>query len=201
MAAQTTAEALAGDFAAAIARGEPCYAAGAAAGRFELSSFLEIAQTDDGGMCSATLPAEGGVYAGGAARRDVQLPLAAIVAAEATIIGNFLLMERFVFQDMKGAASGGWVRFAKSFGFNNAEAIVRIPLVALLVETGHVSAVLATAITLVLAFFVRFVFFFFFRSSSEPSSEPPPARGRSFFAQARQTRTLTSARFASPRSS
>merc|ERR1712091_357549 len=32
-------------------------------------------------MCSATLPAEGGVYAGGAARRDVQLPLAAILAA------------------------------------------------------------------------------------------------------------------------
>mmetsp|Transcript_16481 Transcript_16481/g.51583 ORF Transcript_16481/g.51583 Transcript_16481/m.51583 type:complete len:138 (+) Transcript_16481:353-766(+) len=84
MAAQTTAEALAADFAAAIARGEPCYAAGAAAGRFELSSFLEIAQTDDGCMCSATIPAEGGVYAGGAARRDVQLPLAAILAAAAS---------------------------------------------------------------------------------------------------------------------
>ena len=53
-------------------------------GRFELSSFLEIAQTDDGGACSATIPAEGGgVYAGGAARRDVSLPLAAIVAAAA----------------------------------------------------------------------------------------------------------------------
>ena len=85
MAAQTNAaEALAADFAAAIARGEPCYAAGAAAGRFELSSFLEIAQTDDGGMCSATMPAEGGVYAGGVARRDVSLPLAAIVAAAAS---------------------------------------------------------------------------------------------------------------------
>ena len=42
MAAQTSAEALATEFAAAIARGEPCYAAGAAAGRFELSSFLEL---------------------------------------------------------------------------------------------------------------------------------------------------------------
>ncbi|MDZ8200485.1 glycosyltransferase family 2 protein [Microbacterium sp. SSW1-59] len=84
--------------------------------------------------------------------------IAAIVAAEATIIGNFLMIERFVFQDMRGAASGGWVRFAKSFGFNNAEALVRIPLVALLVESWHVSAVLATGITLVLAFFVRFVF-------------------------------------------
>ena len=84
MAAQTTAEALAADFAAAIARGEPCYAAGAAAGRFELSSFLEVAQTDDGGMCSATVPAEGGVYAGGVARHDVQLPLAAVLAAAAS---------------------------------------------------------------------------------------------------------------------
>ena len=84
MAAQTSAEALATEFAAAIARGEPCYAAGAAAGRFELSSFLEVAQTDDGGMCSATVPAEGGVYAGGVARHDVQLPLAAVLAAAAS---------------------------------------------------------------------------------------------------------------------
>ena len=83
MAAQTTAEALAADFAAAIARGEPCYAAGAAAGRFELSAFLQIATEDDGGMCSASLPAEGGIYAGDAGRRDVSLPLAAIVAAAA----------------------------------------------------------------------------------------------------------------------
>ena len=102
--------------------------------------------------------------------------IAAIVAAEATIIGNFLLMERFVFQDMKGAASGGWVRFAKSFGFNNAEAIVRIPLVALLVETGHVSAVLATAITLVLAFFVRFVFHSLVVYAPRKAGEPSKAR-------------------------
>ena len=102
--------------------------------------------------------------------------IAAIVAAEATIIGNFLLMEPFVFQDMKGAASGGWVRFAKSFGFNNAEAIVRIPLVALLVETGHVSAVLATAITLVLAFFVRFVFHSLVVYAPRKAGEPSKAR-------------------------
>jgi len=102
--------------------------------------------------------------------------IAAIVAAEATIIGNFLLMERFVFQDMKGAASGGWVRFAKSFGFNNAEAIVRIPLGALLVETGHVSAVLATAITLVLAFFVRFVFHSLVVYAPRKAGEPSKAR-------------------------
>jgi dolichol-phosphate mannosyltransferase len=84
--------------------------------------------------------------------------VAAIIASEVTIIGNFLLQERFVFHDMRGEASGVWTRFAKSFTFNNAEALIRIPIIALMVETWHVSAVLATAISLVVAFFVRFVF-------------------------------------------
>lgn len=84
--------------------------------------------------------------------------VAAIVAAETTIIGNFLLQERFVFHDMREHASGGWLRFAKSFTFNNAEALIRIPIMALMVETWHFSAVVATAITLVVAFFARFVF-------------------------------------------
>ncbi|WP_121057843.1 glycosyltransferase [Microbacterium telephonicum] len=88
----------------------------------------------------------------------VDYVVAAIIAAEVTIIGNFLLIERFVFQDMRGDASGVWSRFAKSFAFNNAEAVIRIPIVALMVSTSHISAVLATAITLVVAFFVRFVF-------------------------------------------
>ncbi|WP_127474328.1 glycosyltransferase [Microbacterium sulfonylureivorans] len=84
--------------------------------------------------------------------------VAAVIAAEVTIIGNFLLIEHFVFHDMRHAASGVWSRFAKSFAFNNAEAVIRIPIVALMVSSGHISAVLATAITLVVAFFVRFVF-------------------------------------------
>ena len=84
--------------------------------------------------------------------------VAAIIAAETTIIGNFLLQERFVFHDMRDAASGGWLRFAKSFTFNNAEALVRIPVIALMVESWHFSAVVAAAITLVVAFIVRFVF-------------------------------------------
>lgn len=88
----------------------------------------------------------------------VDYVIAAIVAAETTIIGNFLLLEHFVFHDMRAAASKGWLRFAKSFGFNNAEALVRIPVMALLVESWHISAVLATGLTLIVAFFVRFVF-------------------------------------------
>lgn len=88
----------------------------------------------------------------------VQYVVAAIVAAEITIIGNFLLQERFVFQDMVGQASGTGSRFAKSFAFNNAEAAIRIPILALLVETWHISSILAAAITLLVAFVARFVF-------------------------------------------
>ena len=103
--------------------------------------------------------------------------LAAIVAAEVTIIGNFLLQERFVFHDMRESASSVWLRFAKSFTFNNAEALVRIPIVAVMVSTGHVSAVLATAITLVIAFFVRFVFHsLVVYAPRKPGVAPSPAR-------------------------
>lgn len=84
--------------------------------------------------------------------------IAMIVAAEVTIIANFVLQERFVFQDVKGEASGVWSRFAKSFAFNNTEAIIRIPLTALMASTWHISAVIATAITLAVAFVARFLF-------------------------------------------
>lgn len=83
---------------------------------------------------------------------------AAVIAAEATILGNFLLQERYVFRDMTADASGVWMRFAKSFTFNNVELLIRIPVVAFLVSSWHFTAVLATATTLVLAFIVRFVF-------------------------------------------
>ena len=84
--------------------------------------------------------------------------VAAIAAAETTIIGNFVLQERFVFQDMRDEASGVWSRFAKSFAFNNTEALIRIPVIALMVESWHFSAVFAAAITLAVAFVLRFVF-------------------------------------------
>lgn len=84
--------------------------------------------------------------------------LAAVVAAEATIVGNFLMQERFVFRDLRHEGKGVWARFGQSFTFNNVETLVRIPIMALLVETMHIAAVLATAITLVVAFVVRFTF-------------------------------------------
>lgn len=105
---------------------------------------------------------------------------AAIVGAEVTIIGNFLLQERFVFADMKTDARGVGVRFASSFAFNNVEAALRIPLMALMVETWHISSVLATALSLVVAFFARFLFHSLVvyapsrrRTDEQASSEPP----------------------------
>lgn len=83
---------------------------------------------------------------------------AAIVAAEATIIGNFLLAERFVFRDLKGQARGFWRRFASSFVFNNVESAVRIPVMALMVSSWGMASPVATAITLAVAFLIRFTF-------------------------------------------
>ncbi|WP_431074409.1 glycosyltransferase [Microbacterium phyllosphaerae] len=83
---------------------------------------------------------------------------AAIIGAEITIIGNFILQERFVFADMRTDARGLGGRFAASFTFNNVEAALRIPVMALMVETWHISSVLATGLSLIVAFFARFLF-------------------------------------------
>lgn len=107
----------------------------------------------------------------------VNYVVAAIVASEVTILANFLLQERFVFHDMRGQASGLWSRFAKSFTFNNAELLIRIPIVALMVSGGHISAVIATAITLFVAFIVRFVFHsLVVYAPRKPGAEPTRAR-------------------------
>lgn len=84
--------------------------------------------------------------------------LAAVVAAEVTIVGNFLLQERFVFADLRGEGKSTWRRFLQSFTFNNVETALRLPVMALLVETTHIAAALATAVTLLVAFVVRFTF-------------------------------------------
>ncbi|MBO9625094.1 MAG: glycosyltransferase [Microbacterium sp.] len=83
---------------------------------------------------------------------------AAIIGAEVTIIGNFLLQERFVFADMRTGARGVGIRFFTSFAFNNVEAALRIPVMALMVQSWHISSVLATGLSLIVAFFARFLF-------------------------------------------
>ncbi|MBN9223794.1 MAG: glycosyl transferase family 2 [Microbacterium sp. SCN 70-27] len=83
---------------------------------------------------------------------------AAIIASELTIIGNFLLLEYLVFSDMRAESGRMGIRFVKSFAFNNVEALVRIPVLAMLVQSAHIPSVLAAAITLAAAFVVRFVY-------------------------------------------
>lgn len=83
---------------------------------------------------------------------------AAIIATEVTILGNFVLQEVWVFRDLRHDAGGLWYRFGTTFAFNNVEALVRIPIVYFMVNSGHFTAVLATIITLALAFVVRFTF-------------------------------------------
>ncbi len=83
---------------------------------------------------------------------------AAIIASEVTILGNFFLLEYLVFSDMRAESGRMLHRFAKSFAFNNAEAVIRIPVMALLVENAHIPVIVATIFTLIAAFVLRFVF-------------------------------------------
>jgi len=83
---------------------------------------------------------------------------AAIIAAESTIVMNFLLQERFVFRDLLNERFGVWGRLWHSLLFNNVETAIRLPLLALMVNSGQVAAVPGTAITLLVAFVVRFTY-------------------------------------------
>jgi dolichol-phosphate mannosyltransferase len=83
---------------------------------------------------------------------------AALIASVVTIIHNFLLQERFVYQDLR-SGEHSWVRRALTFGaFNTAEAIVRLPVLAGLVAGLGLHPVPAQASILATAFIVRFVF-------------------------------------------
>jgi putative flippase GtrA len=84
--------------------------------------------------------------------------LAAIVAIEITIVTNFLLGERFVFQDQRAGGRPTWVRLGSSLAFNNAEALVKVPVLIALVELLSMHELLAQAAVLFAAFFLRFLF-------------------------------------------
>ncbi|WP_029151323.1 glycosyltransferase [Microbacterium indicum] len=88
----------------------------------------------------------------------VEYIVAAVIAAEVTIVANFLAAEHWVFRDMRENARGFWRRFVSSFVFNNVESAIRIPIMVLLVERLGMSSAVATAITLAVAFLVRFTF-------------------------------------------
>lgn len=83
---------------------------------------------------------------------------AAVVAALLTIIGNFALQETLVFHDLRHEGRSLRRRFLTSFAFNASEAALRLPVLWVLVEMAGVASVLAQAVTLVVAFVVRYVF-------------------------------------------
>jgi dolichol-phosphate mannosyltransferase len=84
--------------------------------------------------------------------------LAAVVAIEVTIVTNFLLGERFVFRDQRVGGRPTWVRLGSSLAFNNAEALIKVPVLIALVELLSMHELAAQATVLLAAFFVRFLF-------------------------------------------
>jgi dolichol-phosphate mannosyltransferase len=85
--------------------------------------------------------------------------IAAVVAAEVSILHNFLMQERFVYRDLQAdSRAGRGKRAALFFGFNNVETLARIPVLAALVSGVGIHPLPAQALTLAVAFLLRFVF-------------------------------------------
>jgi dolichol-phosphate mannosyltransferase len=83
---------------------------------------------------------------------------ASVVAAEASILGNFFMQERFVFRDLRDGANHRAKRLVHHLVFNNVETGVRLPFLVVLVQLLGVPPVLAQAATLSVAFVLRFLF-------------------------------------------
>ena len=84
--------------------------------------------------------------------------IAAIAAAEVSILHNFLLQERYVFGGLHDGGRSRPRRLAQHLAFNNAEALVRLPFLVLLVETVHLWPLMAQALTVAVACIARFGF-------------------------------------------
>lgn len=89
---------------------------------------------------------------------DINFVVAAVIAAEISMLHNFVLQEHFVFRDLRDGGNSRWHRLTQHLLFNNAEALVRLPFLVLLVETMQLWALLAQAVTLAIAFVARFLF-------------------------------------------
>lgn len=83
---------------------------------------------------------------------------AALVAAALTIVGNFLLLERFVFHDLRNGRHHVWVRFGQSVAFNGAESIARTSLLWVIVEATPIPSLVAQAVLIAMGFVLRFVY-------------------------------------------
>ena len=83
---------------------------------------------------------------------------AAVIATEVAILHNFVLQERFVFNDLRDNRHRWWTRLLHSMLYNNADTLARLPALAFLVEVLAFPSVLAQGITLAVAFLARFIF-------------------------------------------
>jgi dolichol-phosphate mannosyltransferase len=83
---------------------------------------------------------------------------AAGVAALVTIVGNFLLQERFVFGDLRGHGRSAWARFAQSMTFNLSETAIRTALLWVIVESTVVPSLIVQAVLIAVGFTLRFIF-------------------------------------------
>ena len=83
---------------------------------------------------------------------------AALVAAAVTILSNFFLQEHFAFQDLRNEGKPFWVRFVQAVGFNTVEAAVRTVFLWLIVEYTPIPPLVSQAVTLAIAFLIRFLF-------------------------------------------
>ena len=81
---------------------------------------------------------------------------ASLIAAEVSILSNFWMQERLVFRDVRGGST--WRRLGQHLLFNNVEALLRLPLLVVLVQGAQVPPVLGQAVTLGAAFLLRFLF-------------------------------------------
>lgn len=84
--------------------------------------------------------------------------VAALVAAEVSIVGNFLLQERYVFDDLTDGHHPVTSRLWRSVGFNNVEALLRLPFLVLLVEAVSLDELVAQGVTIAIAFLARYRF-------------------------------------------
>ncbi len=83
---------------------------------------------------------------------------AAVIATEVAILHNFVLQERFVFNDLRDNRHRWWTRLLHSVLYNNVDTLARLPALAFLVEVLAFPSVLAQGLTLAVAFLARFFF-------------------------------------------
>jgi dolichol-phosphate mannosyltransferase len=86
---------------------------------------------------------------------EINYAVAAIVATQFAIVWNFLLLDQVVY---RGYRSGSWYRRGGQFlTLNNMDLVLRIPMLAALVELVHMGYMIATVVTLVVMFALRFI--------------------------------------------